>query len=76
VCARVFVCISVCECVCVCVSVRACVRVRIFSTLCTGWRRCTRYLIFIGHFVQKSPIIRACLAKRDLRLKTPYVYTG
>ena len=41
-----------------------------------GWRRPLGYLIFIGHFPQKSPIIDGSFAENDcegvLHLKTKY----
>jgi len=38
----------------------------------TGWRKCTRFFILIGHFPQKSPIIIGSLAQRDLQIKVSY----
>jgi len=35
----------------------------------TGWLRSIGCLIFIGHFLQKSPIIGVSFAKNDLQLK-------
>ena len=35
----------------------------------TEWRRPSGYLIFIGHFLQKSPVISGSFAERDLQLK-------
>jgi len=34
---------------------------------CTGWWRCLGCLIFVGHFLQKSPVISGSFATRDLQ---------
>jgi len=39
------------------------------ASLHTGWRRCIECLIFICHFLQKSPIISDSFSKRDLYVK-------
>ena len=41
----------------------------VVSPQSADWQRCVGPLIFIGHFPQKSPIIRGFFAERDLQLK-------
>ena len=42
------------------------------SNITTGWQKPIKYLIFTGHFLQKSPMISSSFAKNDLRLKASY----
>ena len=41
----------------------------------TEWRRCIGCLIFIDHLPQKSPMISASFAQRDLQLKASYAFS-
>jgi len=38
----------------------------------TGWPRCTGYLLFLGQFPQKSPMLSGSLAERKLEVETSY----
>jgi len=40
--------------------------------VCTGWQRAIGCILFVGHFLQKSPRIRGSFAKKDLKLKACY----
>jgi len=88
VCVQMYVCICVCgfphskyNCkysrllgfVCVSVSVNfyLCLLLPV-SASATGWRRPIGCLIFIGHFLQKRPMISGSFAERDLQHKASY----
>jgi len=43
--------------------------VELFST---GWRKVIRGLIFIGHFLHKSPVISGFFAKNELQLEASH----
>ena len=42
---------------------------RMMSLTGSGWRKYIECFIFIGHFLQKSPMISGSCAERDLQLK-------
>ena len=48
---------------------------RFMNTQNTACRRPTGCLILVGHFLQKSPIIRASSAENDLQLKASYGFS-
>ena len=72
-----FVCACVCVFACKLIVKMSCLRVlsrwgSIVKT--TRWRRPIGYLICIGHFSQKSPIVSGFFSKRHLQLKASYAF--
>jgi len=74
----VAVCCSVLQCVAVCCSVchqiNSLLKLMYLSPnqLATGWRRPIGCLIFIRHFLQKSPTISGSFAKRNFRMQASF----
>jgi len=62
----ILLCILFCTRMCVCGWARLCVRA------CTGWRITIKCLIFIGLFLQKSPMMSVSFAGNDEQLKASY----
>ena len=61
-----YVCVHMCVCICIHIYIHIYVSICTFST---GWHRVIGCPIFIGHFSQKSRIIRSSFAKNDVQLK-------
>jgi len=75
-CLCVFVC-TWCHMLCLCVhGAKRRAPTLLGALLATGWHRIIGCLVFIGHFLQKSPITSGYFAKNDLQLKASYGFSA